>query len=415
MMRRRSKRPGPAGTASKQDRNWAARAAIALGLSVLGYFCMADSLAYALVGIDPMRAHALAPANGAILGSAAQEEFARRPVKDAGSLPANLARRALLADPTSAKALTVLGFQAQLRGDTAGAGRLFSYSNQLTRRELRPRMWAIEEAVSRGDIGAALRHYDIALRTSDEGASMLYPTLAAALSQPRIRAELLPILATRPVWRASFLAYAASSRIEPAGAIALLSDGARIGLTPTAEMSANLVDALLSRNKPEAAWEFYRRSRPGARKDHSRDPGFVFNGAYRAKFDWRVEDAGLGASFVPGPRGGFLDFAVPPGIGGVLVSQAQVLPEGAYRLEGRSRALRQPDRSTPYWTVTCSDGGQLARFDVADSQNDDGLFSGRFRVPKGCAWQTLSLVARASDDIVGVTGQIEYVAVRPVR
>lgn len=77
-----------------------------------------------------------------------------------------LARLALRQDPTAVAALATLGLNAQIRGDTNSARRYFAYSDKLSRRSLTTRLWAIEDAVARDDIPAALRNYDVALRTS---------------------------------------------------------------------------------------------------------------------------------------------------------------------------------------------------------------------------------------------------------
>lgn len=402
--------------ARRSGRDWAARGALALGLAVLGYIGTTSSFANVVAKIDPARAYAMAPDNGVIAANYAQDAFSRAPTSDPGSLPARLSRRALLADPTAAEALTVLGFQAQLRGDTEQADRIFSYSIALSRRELRPRIWAIEEAVTRGDIAGALRNYDIALRTSRDAAGALFPTLSAALAEPRIRAAVLPILATDPVWKDAFVAYAANSGIDPEGAIALLREGRRIGLQPAEDQRANLVNALMAQNKPNEAWAYYRSFRPDARRDRSRDPEFVLQTPVRAVFDWRPgADTRLSAAVLTQGDGGLLDFAAPPSAGGELVSQTQLLPVGSYRLEGRSRGIEQPERSRPYWALICQDGRELGRAPLPNSQQNGGRFSGRFTVPQDCTVQTLSLVARSTDDIMGVSGQIETAQLVPAR
>ncbi len=409
-------RPGRDAIARRSGREWAARGGMALGLAVLGYLGTATSLANVVAKVDPARAHAMAPDNGVIMAKYAQDAFSRAPTESSDSLPARLSRRALLADPTTADALTVLGFQAQFRGDTAQADRIFSYSVAISRRELRPRIWAIEEAVIRGDIAGALRNYDIALRTSGEASKILFPTLGAALAEPRIRAALLPILATDPIWKDGFISYAAGSGIEPEGAIALFREGRRSGVRPTDELRASLVNALVARNKTEEAWSYYRTFRPDARRDRSRDPNFALQAATPAVFDWQAgSDKRLSAAILRQGKKGLLDFAVPPSVGGELVSQRQVLPPGRYRLEGVSRRIDQPERSRPYWSLTCQDGRELGKVTVSSSQEADGRFSGRFVVPQNCKVQTLSLFARSTDDIMGISGQIENVQLLPER
>lgn len=394
--------------ASHPPRELLARGGLALGLGVLGYVGTASSLALVITKADPAQAYVMAPDNGVILADYAQSEFVRAPSKENNSLSASLARRALLSDPTAADALTVLGFQAQLRGEAVRADRIFSYSTALTRRELRPRLWAIEQAVERGDIVGALRNYDIALRTSRDASELLYPTLASAMSEPRIRAALLPILDSNPIWKDGFVAYAADSGTEPEGAIALFQEGRSIGLEPTDASRVNLVNTLFAQNKYNEAWAYYGTFRAGARRDRSRDPAFSLAEPRRAIFDWQPgADTRLSAAILRNGSSGLLDFSVPPSVGGILVSQTQLLPAGPYRLEGRSRGVDQPARSRPYWSLVCRDGRELGRVTLPNSAINDGRFAGRFVVPEGCQSQTLSLIARSTDDIMGISGQIE--------
>lgn len=402
--------------ASRTNREWFGRSALAVGLLALGFLSTSSSIAHVVAKVDPAQANALAPGNGRILAKYAEDVFTRTLSTDPNSLSGNLARRALQADPTAVEALTVLGFQAELRGNTSASDRIFSYSVALSRRELRPQIWAIERAVTEGDIAGALRSYDIALRTSKDAPQDLYPILAAALSEPRIRSELLDILASHPVWEESFIAYAANSGIEPEGAISFFKEGREIGLKVTDDLRVSLVNALISQNRLDSAWTYYRSFRNVARRDRSRDPEFALKDENRALFDWRAgESTRLSVAILRQGKGGRLDFSVPPSVGGVLVSQAQLLPAGAYRLEGQSAGLDQPDHSKPYWTLICHDGRELGRIPLQNSKADGGRFTGRFTVPQGCGMQTLSLVARPSDDISGVAGQISMAQLVPAR
>ena len=95
------------------------------------------------------------------------------------------------------------------------------------------------------------------------------------------------------------------------------------------------------------------------------------------------------------------------------MQQTQLLPPGSYRISGRSRGIDQAERSRPYWVLLCQDGRELGRVEVPNSDVANGEFAGRISVPGDCAVQTLSLIARASDDIAGVSGQIERAMLVP--
>lgn len=388
--------------------DWGARIALALGLAVGGYLGLAASAANVVVKVDPARAHQLAPGNGVITADYAQTLFTRHPTAEDDATAVRSAREALRQDPTTVEALAVLGLHAQLRNDVARTGRIFTYANLLSRRELRPKIWAIEDAVNRGDIAGALRQYDLALRTSSEAIDLLFPTLTAALVEPRIRAGVLRILATNPVWKQIFIKYTASSNINPEGVMYLFQEGKREGLVVTEGQRSELINSLFKAGKTELAWKEYINLRLDASRNRSRDPAFSLPSETRTIFDWQVgSDPSLSAVILKSGDGtGVVDFAVPPGKGGVLVRQTELLAPGIYRLEGRSAGIDQPERSQPYWVITCQDGQELRRISVPNSSQKNGNFEGSFTVSSDCSPQTLSLVAVSSDDISGVSGQI---------
>ncbi|WP_454598018.1 tetratricopeptide repeat protein [Qipengyuania sp. SM2507] len=363
---------------------------------------------------DPSRAAVLAPGNGVILAASAQQEFKIAPTGAEESNPARLARLALRHDPTAVDALTVLGLQAQLRGETERAREIFQYSLRLSRRELRPQIWAIEEAVNRGDIAAALRSYDIALRTSREAPNLLFPNLVAALTEPKVRAGLLPIMASDPVWAESFLQRIATSGIAPTAGVAFFLEGEAVALPVTDDLRASLVNGLLAEGETQQAWAYYSEFRRDTVRNRSRDPDFALASDIRAAFDWMPStQSGTSAAILQEGEGGILDFSLPPGTGGTLVQQTQLLPPGVYRISGRSRGVDQPERSRPYWALLCQDGRELGRVEVPNSDVSNGVFEGRVSVPNGCAVQTLALIGRATDDIAGVSGQIERASLIP--
>lgn len=412
--RSRRGRHGKDGQQGRGVRHWGRRLPVALGLAVLGYFGVTASFANVAVKSDPERAHALAPNNGVVTAAHASGEFLLQPTPDERSEAARLARLALLQDGTAVEALTVLGFQAQLRGDEARADRIFELGTKLSRRELRPQLWAIEEAVSRGDIRDALRHYDIALRTSSAANNILLPILVSAIAEPKVRASLFPIMATRPVWADAFIAYAASSPSNPQAVVQFFREGQSLPLPVDDNHRAALVNALYAQGAVEDAWAYYQSFRSGAVRSPSRDPRFSLDAATRTPFDWQTATGtSLSAAILSNEGGGLLDFAVPPSTGGLIASQVQLLPPGTYRLTGRSTGIEQPEQSRPYWLLSCADGRELGRIVVPNSAEAQGQFGGRYVVPRDCPVQTLALIARSSNDIAGVSGQITMAQLTP--
>jgi hypothetical protein len=407
-MARRGTRP------RRSAAEWGVRVTLAIGAACLGYASVAHSLAYMIRGSAPERAHALAPWDGRIT-ALLSEKLSGPEASPADRKRADeLARLALRQDPTVVPAVATLGINAQVRGDTDSVRRIFAYSEKLSRRDLRTRLWAIEDAVARNDIPGALRNYDIALRTSRIAPDVLYPVLVSAISDADIRDTLVATLAKRPVWGEQFIAYVAGNGSD-AQATARLFEALHRHHIPRPDGSSTvLIARLLGEGHTDDAWRYYAAITPGADRRTSRDPRFVANALAPAPFDWTpITDSGVSATIQRGEQGGIFDFAVPPNLGGPVLRQTQLLPPGDYGFEGRSTGIEQADDARPYWLLACNDGREFGRVVVPNSAQANGRFAGRFTVPVGCPVQQLTLVVRASDQLSGVSGQIVEARLRP--
>lgn len=400
--------------ARRSTAEWGIRGAAALAAAVLGFISVSGTLANVVERVDPVRAYGLPPGNGHITAASAEQTFTLNPEPDVDSEASQLARLALRQDPTAAAALSVLGLQAQLRGDLTRARELFAYSHRLSRRELRTQIWAIEEAVARGDIAGALEQYDRALRTSTRAREMLFPVLAAALSEPAVRSRLLETMARDSIWREAFIRHAAANAPEPQAVAVFFREGARVGLPVEDADRSRLVNALMAKGLPEEAWRFYESFRPGADRRRSRNPNFGLSET-PAVFDWAtLNPQGLSASIQRGRDGGVVHFSAASGAGGTVLRQMQLLPAGEYRIEGRSKSIDQPEHSRPYWALICLGGRELGRVPLPNSGDEWESFTGQFTVPSGCPIQTLSLVVRSSDALAGIQGQIDMAQLVPL-
>lgn len=374
--------------------------------AVVGWFSVSDTLANVLVKSDPKAALALAPWKGTIAADLAQNEMSAAPVSEEQSYPAQLARKAIKLDSTAVEAFEVLGLQAQLRGNTGRARKIFTHSLALSRRELRPHIWAIEEAVSRGDIAGALRQYDIALRTSRSAPEVLFPTLAAAISEPKVREALLAMLESGPDWSGKFIEFVSRGRADPAAAISFFREGERARIPIGDANRTSLVNLLVGRGKVQLGWNYYSSFR-NVMKNESRNPNFSAIVEKPAVFDWNPRNsAGISASIQRVRNGGVFNFSAAPSVGGVVLDQRQVLPPGNYHFESTIEDLEQPDYSRPQWVLTCQGGQQLGKVEVPNSLARRLKYNGHFSVPSGCSVQTLALVVLPSDEISGVSGRI---------
>ena len=400
----------------RSPKEWALRGALAAAATIAGYYSVAHTLAQVLVENDPALAYRLAPWDGRITAALAASLAGPAATAAERQRSDELARLALQQDPTAVVAASTLGLNAQIRGDTAAARQLFTYAQKLSRRDLATQLWMIEDAVGRDDIPSALRHYDIALRTTEESWELLFPVLSSASTSAPVRHELVKTLGAKPLWGEAFIAHVAASPGDPKAVSVLLLDLHRARVPVPATADAAIINALISSSFPDEAWRHYAAIRPGADRQRSRDPHFVLAAETQTPFDWlAVNDGAITTSVQRGQRGGIFEFSAPASAGGPLLQQVQLLPAGTYRLEGHSSGVEQPERSLPHWTLVCrADGRELGRVAVPNSSQAGGVFSGQFTVPADCPIQTLTLVARASDQVSGLSGQIDHAQLVPM-
>lgn len=394
---------------------WGARVALAATMAGLGYGAVTHALAYSIRGHAPERAYALAPWDGRMAALLSQKLSGPEASATDRIEGDRLARNALRHDPTAVAAAATLGINAEIRGDRAAALRSFAYSQMLSRRELRTQLWAIEHAVGRNDIASALYHYDVALRTSRTAPDFLFPVLASAIADAPIRVALANRMAARPAWNDLFISYVAGNGPDAQVTAAFLAalNQRRI---PVSDMAtAAIVTRLLSENHFDTAWAYYAAITPGVDRHMSRDPNFTANHAIPSQFDWMpVTDSGVSAAIQQGDKDGLFDFMVPTSLGGTVLRQTQLLPQGTYALTGRSANIEQSGKTSLYWRLSCVDGRELGRVVVPPSAKKDGAFSGQFTVPADCPHQQLTLVVQPSEEPAGVGGQILNVQLRPI-
>lgn len=414
---------GARARSSSRDRSrrspaqWATRGVLAVVLLTLAWGSIARTLGFLLRTGDVERAHMLASGDGRVTALLAQKLAGPEADAAARERADGLARRALLQEPMAVVAAATLGLNAQVRGDVAGARRMFGYAGRLSRRDLQTHVWAIEDAVARGDVPAALRHYDMALRTSREAPDLLFPILGSAIAEPSVRAALVTTMTHAPVWPGNFIDYVSGNGPDPLVTAQFFVELRRAGLAIPPGAGATIVSTLISKGRIAAAWRYYASTRRDADPRRSRDPDFSEQPITPSPFDWvTISDAGINTSIQRGINGGVLDFSAPTSVGGPVVQQMQMLPAGRYRLEGRGTGIDQAPGALPYWVLTCGDGREAGRVVVPNSTMDPKgtPFAGEIVVPSGCATQTLVLMLRASDKVEGVTGQMETVRLIPV-
>ena len=396
--------------ARRSATDWSFRVLLAALIALTGGLAIARTLGSTIRTSDPARAHGLSLKDGRITAVYAASLAGAEATAQQRRVADRWARDALRQDPTAVIAASTLGLNAQVRGDVATARRFFTYSETLSRRDLQTQLWAVENAVAGGNIAQALRHYDVALRTSRIAADLMFPVMASAISDATISDALARTLATRPPWAENFIDHAASNAPDSRAAVRLLARLRQLDMPVSQEVQAGVIGRLLDQEHVADAWSFYASIRPRATRIASRDPRFTADVSAPSRFDWMaINDGGVSAVLQQGNGGGVLDFSVGPGAAGVVLQQVQVLPPGRYRLRGHSVGIAQAPGAQPYWQLICRDGRELGRIPVPNSDVAGGMFGGDVQVTNACPVQTLALIARPSDAMAGVTGQIDRV------
>lgn len=397
-------------------REWVVRGALTVVAVVGGYMSVTHALATALRSRAPAQAHRIAPWHARAQAQFAMSTIGANASSGKSGLAEALARSSLRRDATAIPAVVTLGLAAHLRGDLPRARALFAYSDRLSRRDLSTRLWLIEEAVSREQIAEALRHYDLAMRTSRPAIDRLHPVLAAASSDPAIARPLSRMLATNPPYAEGFVGYLAANTKDPVATASLFETLQSLKFAVPEAASAAVIQALVAQRRIDQAWRYYVSIRPSAVRDRSRDAKFSDPISEATAFDWApvANQSSVSATIVRSERHGMIDFSAPATVGGPVVQQLLLLPTGTYALRGHSVGIDQPQQSSPYWTLACEDGRELGRVVVPSSSQADGRFSGTFVVPTACPAQYLRLVVRPTSTVGGVSGQIDYVALARV-
>jgi len=383
---------------------------IALTLAI-GVIALCNAAANVLSTVAPEIAVELAPHNGFALAAAANAMLAG--AKPDSERASTLARKALERDPTNVPAIRTLAFALEMGGARARAARLLGYGQSLSLRDIPTQLWYIEDAVTRGDVPAALHHYDIALRSDAAVQPSLFPILVAATSDQAIVDGLVSVLARRPVWSEPFLI--ALTRDAPDfGKVALLVDGMRRAGTPAPpSVTVAVINRLGSERRFDAAWMLYAGLDRQAALAPLRNPDFSGPSHNSTIFDWNLASgSGLKSDPIVGGGGG-LHFVAATNAAGPVAVQLLRIPIGRYMLQSATRSLSRGAGPSPSLRIRCADSDVvLATVALPDGAGAPVAFRQGFVVPAACDTQRLEIEADGGDEINGVSGDIGPIIIR---
>jgi hypothetical protein len=363
------------------------------------------SAAIALTYSNPALAVQLSPTSASALATAANllsPDAAKAPQAIA------LAREALRRDATQADAASTLALLTEPANGEARTARLIGYGVALSRRNLAAQIWLIEARTRANDVGGALHHYDIALRTSELAPTILYPILNSALADPQFVPPIAKILREKPVWGVQFATQLSASTVPIDTIAALLTATARPEVF-TDPLQQGFTRAAFDRRAYDAAWAIYHSTRPAAARLGVRDPGFAGVSVTPTLFDWELfNDGGITAA-----TGDGLTYAAA-GADGVAARQYQALTAGAYSLTVTAAGTAgegSPERKAAIGITCHSSEQRLVTIPLDPARGDRVTTRAAFIVPAGCGGQRLELFVHSPDATVETAGMVTAVTI----
>ena len=305
------------------------------------------------------------------------------------------ARRSLAAQGLNPSALRILAFDSLVSGKPELSRRLALLATQASRREAGAQLMLIEDAVARDDVEGALKHYDLALRSSAGSRTLLVPLLAGALEDERINASLAPYIKQRPDWLCAFLDGAIPVTPDPSAIARLVQ---RSGGWPAGPTYRNLQTALFARMLEKEQFDSLKRSYlalKGADKSLLTSPALTAQSvsADQGVLAWRsLGSASAGFDVVTETgKAPELRFFAGSGDRAIVAQKLMFLTPGAYRFSAQFGRALLSGGSGLRWSATCLGANSAGMFwkTEALTPRDDTSFGATVNVPGNCAAQAL--------------------------
>jgi tetratricopeptide (TPR) repeat protein len=387
-----------------RSRKWLATTVGVLALFVLALvaaFIVADTAGQNLAISDPEGGLLVAPWEPVALDELAERQL----TNSSGELSSveDLARRALLFDPLDSRALSLLGYVAEGKGDPARAEALMSLAAARSWRNPAPHVWLFAQAIRRGQFEEALAQADGLLRVYPKYEETLFPVMTVFGTDPGALAALEGALAANPPWRRSFLARAIVNGANDRLMTQLYQSLIHSRQPPTADEMKPYLDRLILAGRFEEAYQDWRATSSPA-ETAGRYP---YNGNFAAAldglpFNWVFESiAGAEIQITEAPdRGNSRALRMQfSGARAKLgrVGQLLMLAPGSYDLDLAVKSSSLRTERGPVWQISCAESRVL----LAETKPVTGTtpwtdLKIRFSVPaSGCNAQWLQLIIPA--------------------
>lgn len=326
--------------------------------------------------------------------------------------------QALQEQALNAKAIRILGYVADAKGERPRALALVQLAEQLSRREPATQLWLIEYHAQVNDIVKALKNYDILLKTKPDMQNLLFPRLSNAISDARIRAALLPHVRQNKPWTSNFLWHAINNDKDLSNIVNLILENRgfpknKAGDKSAREQEKSLLARLVADSRFADAQRIYVLV-PGANPalltnpafdDHDRDGRYGVMG-------WQIiDDPNAGGGFVGKKTQDrpVLSIFVSSATTRPVASRLLYLQPGSYRLIVVLDQFERGDGGYVQFRMRCplnKSGASLWTFDVGP-----GRGQGQFDIPSNCPVQFLDIIASGGEGQLGLEAIISSVTI----
>lgn len=370
---------------------------------------------------NPSLALSIVPGEPVALTFIADQLFMASQTQASLNTVERMARRALRQQPLNASAVRLLGYVADARGEKDRARKLIASAANLSRREFGAQLWLIEDAVARGDTIGALRHYDIALRSTASSQAILIPTLTGALGDPNVRKGLAPYVGQDANWIPAFLADAIANSSNPADAADILLRARRL---PPNEEYRNIANSLLAKLAEKNRFDTFRklyRVLPGSRPTALNSVGLNTD-TVSLKYPvagWSIGDhPAAGGSFSQPADNGAISVSLFAGSGErqELMRKYTFYTPGRYRFVASYNVAQTATDAQIRWDFQCisTAGNTSVWLVIAPINKGAGSSTQTFTIPAACNNQQLLLSIAGGTDQSGSEVVLQAMSIKPI-
>ncbi|MEP7348373.1 MAG: hypothetical protein ABI668_00290 [Sphingorhabdus sp.] len=403
----------------RSPRRWAVLFFYALAAILFAYVAAINAAANITRRKNADLALSLVPSEPVALTLKADLKFLSSQSKASLSPVEALVKSSLRQQPLNATAVRLLGYVADLRGQPTVAQEYIRLATKISRREFGAQLWLIEAAAAKEDVPTALRHYDIALRSTEKSRAVLFPTLADALANPEVRRQLLPYLRQPSNWMWAFVSDTIDTNENPEYIAETLVAAGQLSIP---DEYRSLPDRLLARLAAKSRYDTFRqyyRSLPGANLAIFTAAGLnatTVNLPYPIA-GWQMNDGvATGGDFAKANDKQFvLNVFAGSGERGQIMQKLMFLAPGRYLFSARYHVSEMAPGADVRWDFKClrTEGSDSLWFAASPLRQGNFAQAAKFIVPSDCPNQILQLQAAGGPGQNGVEFSVRYVAIQP--